>query len=147
MVCEMDDCSWHFVIPPLKRGAFRDLRFEELIRERVRVAVPPNHRLAQRRSVSFADAAQEPFVGLTRENFPDYHAYLAAVFAPVKNKPRVIEEHESMTGVISAIEAGTGVGLCGGVDWLQFRQSGEASATHSRTKTNFLRHRRAKRTT
>lgn len=100
-----------FCIPPLRRGAFRDLRFEELIRERVRVAVPPNHRLAQRRSVSLADAAQEPFIGLTRENAPHYYAYLAAVFAPVKNKPRVIEEHDSMLGVISAIEAGTGAGL------------------------------------
>jgi DNA-binding transcriptional LysR family regulator len=50
-------------------------------------------------------------VGLTHEDFPDYHAYLAAIFAPVKNKPRVIEEHDSMTSVISAVEAGTGVGL------------------------------------
>ena len=100
-----------FCVPPLRCGAFRDLRFEELIRERVRVAVPPNHRLAQRRSVSLADAAQEPFIGVTREKAPYYYAYLAAVFAPVKNKPRVIEEHDSMLGVISAIEAGTGVGL------------------------------------
>ena len=50
-------------------------------------------------------------MGLTREDFPDYSAYLAAVFAPVKNKPRVIEEHDSMTSVISAVEAGTGVGV------------------------------------
>jgi len=50
-------------------------------------------------------------VGLTREDFPDYCAYLAAVFAPVKNKPRVVEEHDGMTSVISAVEAGTGVGL------------------------------------
>ena len=100
-----------FIIRPSKRGAFRDLRFEELLREQVRLAVPPNHPFAQRRSVSLADAAKEPFVGLTREDFPDYNAYLNAVFAPVKNKPRVIEEHDSMTSVISAIEAGTGVGI------------------------------------
>jgi DNA-binding transcriptional LysR family regulator len=29
----------------------------------------------------------------------------------VKDKPRVIEEHDSLTSVISAVEAGTGVGL------------------------------------
>jgi DNA-binding transcriptional LysR family regulator len=98
-------------IRPSKRAQLRDLRFEELVRERVRLAVPPNHPFAPRRSVSLVDAAREPFIGLTREDFPDYHAYLAAVFAPVKNKPRVIEEHDSMTSVISAIEAGTGVGL------------------------------------
>ena len=56
------------IVFPLKRGEFHDLRFEELARESVRIAVPPNHRLAQRRSVSLADAAQEPFVGLTREH-------------------------------------------------------------------------------
>ena len=50
-------------------------------------------------------------MGLTREKSSDYYAYLAAIFAAVKNKPRVIEEHDSMLGVLSAIEAGTGVGL------------------------------------
>jgi DNA-binding transcriptional LysR family regulator len=100
-----------FTVRPSKRGESRDLRFEELLREQVRLAVPPTHPFAQRRSVSLADAAKEAFVGLTREDFPDYNAYLAAIFAPVKNKPRVIEQHDSMTSVISAIEAGTGVGI------------------------------------
>jgi DNA-binding transcriptional LysR family regulator len=94
-----------------ERGPFRDFRFEELLREHIRLAVPPDHSFAQRRSVSLADAAQEPFVGLTREGFPDYHRYLARLFAPVKNKPRVIEEHDSMTSVVSAVEAGTGVAV------------------------------------
>ena len=100
-----------FTVRPSKRGESRDLRFEELLHEQVRLVVPPTHPFAQRRSVSLADAAREPFVGLTLEDFPDYTAYLAAIFAPVKNKPRVIEEHDSMTSVISAIEAGTGVGI------------------------------------
>jgi len=100
-----------FTVRPSKRGEFRDLRFEELLDEQVRLAVPPTHPFARRRSVSLADAAREPFVGLTREDFPDYHAYLAAIFAPVKNKPRVMEEHDSVSSVMSAIEAGTGVGL------------------------------------
>src|SRR5438874_1434412 len=42
----------------LKRGPFRDFRFEELLREHVRLAVPPNHPFAQRRSVSLAVAAE-----------------------------------------------------------------------------------------
>ena len=100
-----------FIVRPSKRGAFHGLCFEELLCEQVHLAVPPTHPFAQRRSVSLADAAREPFVGLTREDFPDYNAYLASIFAPVKNKPQVIEEHDSMTSVISAIEAGMGVGL------------------------------------
>ena len=102
------------IVPPIKRGEFHDLRFEELVRESVRIAVPPNHRLAQRRSVSLVDAAQETFVGLTREYSPYYSMYLAAIFAGVKNKPQVVEEHDSMLGVLSAIEAGTGVALAVG---------------------------------
>ena len=82
-----------------------------MLREHVRLAVPPNHPFARRRSVSLADAAQEPFVGLTREDFSDYHRYLASLFASVKNKPRVIEEHDGMTSVVSAVEAGTGVAV------------------------------------
>src|SRR5437868_598451 len=95
----------------LGRGPFRDFRFDVLLREHVRLAVPPNHPFARRRSVSLADAAQEPFVGLTREDFSDYHRYLASLFASVKNKPRVIEEHDGMTSVVSAVEAGIGVAV------------------------------------
>src|ERR1700745_1399629 len=102
----------------LERGPFRGFRFEELLREHIRLAVPPDHPFARRRFVSLADAAREPFVGLTREDFPDYHSYLATLFAPVKNKPRVIEEHESMTSVVSAVEAGAGV--AGAVDALGY---------------------------
>jgi DNA-binding transcriptional LysR family regulator len=100
-----------FRIRPAKRSDLHGLRFEELLREQPRLVVSPNHPMVRRRSVSLADAAREPFVGLTNEEFPDYSIYLAAIFAPVKNKPRVVEEHDSMTSVVSAIEAGTGVGF------------------------------------
>src|ERR1700756_3543013 len=94
-----------------ERGPFRDFRFEELLRQHVRLAVAPTHPFARRRSVSLTVAAQHPFVGLTREDFADYSGSLATLFATVKNKPRVVEEHDSMTSVISAIEAGAGVGI------------------------------------
>jgi DNA-binding transcriptional LysR family regulator len=99
------------IVRPSKRGAFHDLRFEELLRQRVYLAVSPDHPFARRRSVSLSDAVREPFVGLTREASPDFNDYLHAVFAPVRKRPRVIEEHDSITSVILAIEAGTGVGL------------------------------------
>ena len=107
------DGRWHllFIGRPPKRSAFHDLRFEELLRQQVRLGVPPGHPFAQQRSVSLTDAAKEPFVGLTREDFPEYNAYVSAVFAQVKSKPRVIEEYDNMMGLISAIEAGTGVAM------------------------------------
>ena len=101
-----------FVLPPHPaRGAFRELRFQELTREAHRLAVSPRHPLARRRAVSMAMAAREPFVGYSREDYPDYHEYLLHLFAGIKTKPRVVEEHDGFASLIPAIEAGTGVAL------------------------------------
>jgi DNA-binding transcriptional LysR family regulator len=61
--------------------------------------------------VSLADAAREPFVVYNREEYPDYHRRLIAVFAKVKIKLRIVEEHDGFTSLIAAIEAGRGVAL------------------------------------
>ena len=90
------------------------MRYEELFHERVCLAVAPNHPFARRRSVPLTDAVCEPFIALTAEGYPVYYDYLLAIFAPVKQKPRVVEEHDSYSGVLSAVEAGTGVAI--GVD-------------------------------
>src|SRR4029077_8468259 len=58
-----------------------------------------------------ADAASEPFIGLTREEYPDYHRFLAAIFGRVKTKPHIIEEHDSISGVMSSVEAGIGIAI------------------------------------
>lgn len=99
------------VVPPLTGNWRRELRFEELLGVRVCLAVSCNHAFARRRSVSLAEAAREPFVGLMHEAYPQHRAYLAAVFARVKDKPRIIEEHDGWTGVFSAVDAGTGVAM------------------------------------
>jgi DNA-binding transcriptional LysR family regulator len=94
-----------------KTGALRDVRFEELLRQRVCVAVAPQHPFARRRAIPLTEVAAEPLVGLTREDYPNYYDYLSIIFSKVKQKPRVIEEHDSMSGVMSAVEAGTGVAV------------------------------------
>src|ERR1700722_2682837 len=100
-----------FVIRPPKAASLEGIRFEELIRERVCLAVPPQHAFATRRSVSLADAASEPFIGLAREEYPDYHSFLSVIFGPVKTKPQLIEEHDSISGVMSSVEAGIGIAI------------------------------------
>lgn len=99
---------------PLKASSLRGMRYEELFHDRVCLVVAPNHPFARRRSVPLTDAVCEPFIALTREGNPIYYDRLLAIFAPVKQKPRVVEEHDSYTGVLSAVEAGTGVAY--GVD-------------------------------
>jgi len=94
-----------------KTSALHDVRFEELLRQRVCVAVAPQHPFARRRAIPLTEVAAERLVGLTREDYPNYYDLLSIIFSKVKQKPRVIEEHDSMSGVMSAVEAGTGVAV------------------------------------
>jgi DNA-binding transcriptional LysR family regulator len=99
------------IVPPVKASSMRDLRYEELFHQRVCVAVAPQHRFARRRAVPLTEVAAEPLIGLTREDYPNYYDYLSIIFSKVKQKPRVVEEHDSMSGIMSAVEAGTGVAI------------------------------------
>ena len=94
-----------------KPGALRDVQYEELFRQRVCVAVAPQHPFARRRAIPLTEVAAEPLIGLTREDYPNYYDLLSIIFSKVKQKPRVIEEHDKMSGVMSAVEAGSGVAV------------------------------------
>jgi hypothetical protein len=37
--------------------------------------------------------------------------YLSITFSKVKQKPRVVEEHDSMAGILSSVEVGTGIAI------------------------------------
>ena len=100
-----------FLVRPPKPGTLRNMRFEELIRAPARLAVSPTHPFAQRGTVGLQDAAREPFVAYTRDEFPDYHSFLERTFAKVKTKLRIVEEHEGISSLLPAIEAGAGVAL------------------------------------
>jgi DNA-binding transcriptional LysR family regulator len=97
-------------VPP-KGSARRDLQYEELFHDRVCLAVAPQHPFARRRSVPLIEVAGEPLISLTREDYPNYYDLLSTTFSKVKQKPTVVEEHDSFSGVISAVEAGTGVAI------------------------------------
>ena len=99
------------IIPPLKSNSLDELNFEELLTLRVCLAVSSNHPFARKQSVSLADAVREPFIGLMLEEYPRFQEYLAAIFASVNDKPRIVEEHDGWAGVFSAVDAGTGVAI------------------------------------
>ncbi len=100
-----------FLVRPAKSPPFRKFRFHEIQRMHARLAMAPDHPLARRRTVSLAEAVREPFVALERRKYPGYHAHLAAIFADVKSKPHIVEEHDGASSLISAIEAGTCVAV------------------------------------
>jgi len=87
------------------------VRYQELFHERVCVAVPPQRPFARRRAIPITEVAAERLIGLTREDYPNYYDYLSIIFSKLKQKPRVVEEHDSFSGIISAVEAGTGVAI------------------------------------
>jgi DNA-binding transcriptional LysR family regulator len=97
------------IVPPAKASALHDLRYEELFHERVCVAVAPQHPFAPRSTVPIAEVAAEPFIGQIRENHSNFYDYLSCIFSKLKQKPRVVEEHDSYNGIMSAVEAGIGV--------------------------------------
>jgi len=99
------------ILRPLRANAFDELRFEPLFTGRVCLAVSTDHPFAKKQSVSLTHAAREPFIGLTRQDYPRHIEYLNAVFAHVTDKPRVVEEHDGWSGVFSAVGAGAGVAI------------------------------------
>jgi LysR family transcriptional regulator, benzoate and cis,cis-muconate-responsive activator of ben and cat genes len=97
------------IVAPTKASELHDLRYEELFHERVCVAVAPQHPFARRRTVPIAEVAVEPLIGQIRESHSNFYDYLSCIFSKSKRKPRVVEEHDSYNGIMSAVEAGTGV--------------------------------------
>ncbi len=83
------------IVRPPKASSLRDLRYEELFH--------------------ISEVATEPLIGLTHEDYPEYYDYLSITFSKVKQKPRVVEEHDSMAGILSSVEAGAGVAFGGDV--------------------------------
>ena len=87
------------------------LRFHEIARYPICVGVAPGHRFARSRAVTLQKIVTEPFIAYSRADYPEYHDSLAKMFAPVGRVPAIAEEHDSVTSLIAAVEAGRGIAL------------------------------------
>ncbi len=99
-----------FLVRPMP-AMLRGLHFQEIARDPVCLAMAPDHPLAQKRSITSEEAARQPLIVYSRKEYPEYHELLKRVFVAEKDKLRITEEHDSVTSLISAIEAGNGVAL------------------------------------
>jgi DNA-binding transcriptional LysR family regulator len=95
----------------LTAALLRGLQFEELTRDPMCLAVAPKHPLAARRTMTLAEIAREPLISYSRKDYPDAHENLLALFATIKAKPRIAEEHDSVSSLIAAVESGAGVAI------------------------------------
>ena len=103
------------IVPPPKASSRRDLRYEELFHNRACVVVAPHHPFARRRAIPLTEVAAEPLIGPIRETHAGYYDHLSVIFSKVKRKPQVVEQHDTISGIISAVEAGTGVVIGGDI--------------------------------
>jgi DNA-binding transcriptional LysR family regulator len=88
-----------------------ELNFVELGRYPVCVALHPSHPLARARKVGLEQIARERLIAFTLADYPEYHAWIAELFASVAQPPRICEEHDSVTSLIASVEAGRGVAV------------------------------------
>jgi DNA-binding transcriptional LysR family regulator len=87
------------------------LVFEELQRLAVCVALHPAHPLARARRVGLAQVVEEHLIAFTLADYPEHQAWIAGLFAPLNRSPRIVEEHDSFTSLIAAVESGRGVAV------------------------------------
>jgi len=99
-----------FVVRPVP-ALLRGLRFIELFRDRLCLAVATQHHLARRRTITLEGAVREPFFAYGRKEYPEYYEMLATVFAKTATQPQVVAEYDGSSSLISAIEAGNGVAV------------------------------------
>lgn len=87
------------------------LIFEELLHLPVCVALHPAHPLARARRVGPEQVAKERLITFTLADYPEHHAWLAGLFAPLNCSPQIAEEHDSISSLIAAVESGKGVSV------------------------------------
>jgi len=96
------------MVPPQARMG---LDFEELQRHQVCVAMHPSHPLARAQRVGLEQVAKERLVAFTLADYPEHQAWIADLFAPLNCRPQIVEEHDSITSLIAAVESGRGVAV------------------------------------
>src|SRR6266567_2044003 len=95
-------------VPP---EALRGLDFEELQHHQVCVATHPSHPLSRAHRAGLEQVAKERLVAFTLADYPEHQAWIADLFAPLNRSPQIVEEHDSITGLIAAVESGRGVAV------------------------------------
>ncbi len=89
----------------------RGLKSVELQRYRVSIAVSPVHPLARKKRTSLAEIVGERIIGYSQRDYPEFSHWFERLPWPGQKTPRIAEEHDSVTSLIAAVEAGRGVAV------------------------------------
>ena len=118
----LHDASWRELVDGLRNGTFElaimpqttnmqpaGLEFEVLRTYPICVALAPTHRLARLKSIPLEKLANEPIVGLSRQDYPESLPFIESLFLPLGVKPRIAVECDSGSSLITAVETKRGI--------------------------------------
>src|SRR6266481_4498557 len=75
------------------------------------VALTAAHPFSRLKSVPLEKLATEPLIGPRRKDYSEYYRVLERVFASISAKPRIAVECDSVSSMITEVEAGRGIAL------------------------------------
>jgi DNA-binding transcriptional LysR family regulator len=97
-----------FIRPPLQDTC---LEAEEVVREKLMVALPEKHRFRDRTEIALADLADEPFLICSMSGEPDLHNFYLDLIQDAGFRPRVVQEATHIQTQIGLVAAGVGISL------------------------------------
>jgi DNA-binding transcriptional LysR family regulator len=89
----------------------KELSCEVVLRESLVVALPQTHRFAARKTLRFADLAEEPFIVFSRNMPSAYTEYLLRLCAEAGFQPRVVQSVGEMQTALGLVAAEIGITL------------------------------------
>jgi DNA-binding transcriptional LysR family regulator len=106
-----DDTLELGVMPQVSSLQTEGIEFEALRTYPICVTFAPTHRFARLKSLSLEKLANEPIVGYSRRDYPEYYPFIERLFLRLGVKPRIAVECDSASSLITAVETGRGVAL------------------------------------
>jgi DNA-binding transcriptional LysR family regulator len=92
-------------------GAAKDLDWECITSHKAVVVLPASHPLARKKHVSLTDLKSMFFVGLAEKTHPGFREWLYATCQTAGFTPRILQDAELETGLLTFVAEGLGVTL------------------------------------
>ncbi len=87
------------------------VRSTQILKERLSLALPADHRLASQKQTSLARLGGEPFIGFDRGVSPSLHSELVAMFADAGADYDPIIEATEYTTIVGLVASGQGIAV------------------------------------
>lgn len=86
------------------------LQWEQVVHERMIIAMPSSHRLAQREAISLSDLAGEPMILYPRTNQPTgFSNFLLRAFHEINIEPRIVQMVDDVVTAVAFVSSGVGL--------------------------------------